>query len=72
MFRKVDDLGRVVIPKEIRDKYNLRYGDELKITVKNRKIIFEKEDEDSYECTNCQQIIDIKDNYCRYCGEEVM
>ena len=31
MTRRIDELGRVVIPKEIRRTYNLNVGDELEI-----------------------------------------
>ena len=29
MMRKVDNLGRIVIPKEYRDFYHLNYNDEV-------------------------------------------
>lgn len=33
MVRRVDDLGRVVIPKEIRDHYHIKDGDPLEIFI---------------------------------------
>lgn len=42
IIRKIDDLGRVVIPKEIRMTLNLSAGDELSITRDNDKIILQK------------------------------
>lgn len=43
MYRKIDELGRLVIPKEIRNTLGLKPGDEIKIEIKNNQIILEKE-----------------------------
>ena len=43
MIRQIDELGRLVIPKEIRKELNIKSYDKLKITTKsnkNRKLIF--------------------------------
>lgn len=42
IIRRIDDLGRVVIPKEIRRSMNIHEGDPLEIYVdsKNNEIIF--------------------------------
>lgn len=42
MFRKVDELGRIVIPIEIRKQLKINEGDTLNIVVDNQKIILEK------------------------------
>lgn len=43
MIRKIDDLGRVVIPKEIRKTLRIREGDPMEIYVeKNGEIILKK------------------------------
>jgi AbrB family looped-hinge helix DNA binding protein len=43
IIRRMDDLGRVVIPKEIRRNLNLREGDPLELYVDNQGgIIFRK------------------------------
>ncbi len=43
IVRKIDELGRVVIPKEIRKALRIREGDPLEIyTEKNGEIIFKK------------------------------
>ena len=42
IVRRIDDLGRVVIPKEIRRMARLRSDDPMEIFVEGRKIILEK------------------------------
>ena len=42
MNRKIDDLGRMVIPKEMRDELNIKTGDKLKIELVGKKIMVSK------------------------------
>lgn len=42
IIRRIDDLGRVVIPKEMRKMANIREGDPLEVGIANGCIIFEK------------------------------
>ena len=42
ILRRIDDLGRIVIPKEIRKKLKIREGDNLDIFVEENKIVLEK------------------------------
>ena len=43
IVRRIDDLGRVVIPKEIRRTMRIREGDPLEIfTAPNGEVIFKK------------------------------
>lgn len=44
IVRRIDDLGRVVIPKEIRRHLGLREGDPLEICVEGESVIFTKYD----------------------------
>lgn len=56
IVRRIDDLGRVVIPKDIRRSLDLKEGDPMEICVNGRQVIFEK-----YE-----------PNYlCHFCGSDV-
>lgn len=45
VVRRIDDLGRVVIPKEIRNLLNLKNGELLNIIVNDDKIVLKKETE---------------------------
>lgn len=40
IVRRIDDLGRVVIPKEIRRTMRIREGDPLQITLSQEMIFF--------------------------------
>ncbi|MDD6224493.1 MAG: stage V sporulation T C-terminal domain-containing protein [bacterium] len=42
VIRRIDDLGRFVIPKEIRRNLKIREGDTLEIYVENQKIVLSK------------------------------
>lgn len=42
IVRRVDDLGRVVIPKEIRRSLKIREGDPLEIFIENNGVCFQK------------------------------
>lgn len=40
--RKIDELGRIVLPKEIRKSLNINTGDDFQITIENNKIVLNK------------------------------
>lgn len=42
IVRRVDDLGRIVIPKEVRAKFDIREGDFLEMFVEDEMICFKK------------------------------
>lgn len=42
IIRRIDDLGRIVIPKEIRKKLRIRDGENLEILVEDNNIILKK------------------------------
>ena len=42
MVRKIDDLGRVVVPAETRRLFNIHEGDELAISVESDAIVLRK------------------------------
>lgn len=69
IVRKMDELGRIVIPKEIRDKYGLEEGTEIEInTIKDGNIILRKHKDTS--CPNCLTRCEHTDNFCSNCGLE--
>ena len=48
--RKVDDLGRIVLPAELRRSFDIREGDQIDIAVEEDKIILQKRRQ---ACTFC-------------------
>lgn len=42
MIRKIDNLGRIVLPKELRKVLSIHSGDDFQIIVDENKIILEK------------------------------
>lgn len=42
MVRKIDDLGRLVVPAETRRLFNIKEGDELTISVEHNAIVLRK------------------------------
>lgn len=44
IVRRIDDLGRIVIPKEIRRSMGIKDGDTMEIFLEDNKVCFEKYD----------------------------
>lgn len=42
IIRKIDELWRIVLPKELRKTLNIKAGDDLLISIESNKIIFNK------------------------------
>ena len=42
IVRKIDDLGRIVIPKEIRKSLNIKNSDDIEIKLDENKVVLEK------------------------------
>ena len=68
IVRRIDDLGRVVIPKEIRRSLSLSKGDPLEIYVNDRDVVFRP-----YQPWKelADQVQDIRDIYADSMGSEL-
>ena len=64
MFRRVDELGRIVLPKELRTRLEIEEGDPLEIFLDGDHIVLQK-----YQpaCTFCQS----SDNIVYFQGKRV-
>ena len=60
IIRRIDDLGRVVIPKEIRRKMRIREGDPLEIFVNENEglVCFQKYDIEKNYITELKRLSD--------------
>lgn len=68
IVRKVDELGRVVIPIELRRTMNINEKDALEIFVDGERIILKKYEPACIFCGNADGIRIFKDkNICKEC-----
>lgn len=71
--RKIDELGRIVIPIQIREQLNIQQKDSFDISVENGKIIIEFAN--PKKCIFCNSTTDLKnfsDNYiCSECQNNI-
>lgn len=72
IVRKVDELGRVVIPIELRRNLDINIKDPLEIFVDEDKIILRKFSPSCVFCGESKGIEDFKGkNICKNCREEI-
>lgn len=69
IIRHLDDLGRIVIPKELRKKYKIEEGTPIEIFTKGNEIILKKQK--NRTCLLCESECELEDKYCRHCGYEL-
>ena len=67
IIRKTDDLGRIVIPKELRQSLDIEEGTPIEIFVKGNEIILKKQ---ITKLCKCGQALEETDRFCRNCGRE--
>jgi transcriptional pleiotropic regulator of transition state genes len=58
--RRIDDLGRVVIPAETRRLFNIKEGDQLLITVEGAGIVIRKLESTCTFCGSNEQVTAFK------------
>lgn len=73
IIRRIDGLGRVVIPKEIRKEVRINEGDAVEIGLENGRIYVQKP---HFECVFCNSILneeqlDSKFRICSECEAEI-
>ena len=72
IVRKVDELGRIVIPIELRTTLGIKERDSLEIYVEEDRIILKKYTPACAFCTNATGITVFKGrNICRSCLDEL-
>lgn len=72
IVRNVDELGRVVLPKELRGTLNIGEKDALEIFIDEEKIILKKYDPDCIFCGNARNVTNFKGkNICPECRDDI-
>lgn len=72
IVRKVDELGRVVLPIELRRTLNIDIKDSLEIYVENDSIILKKYEPSCIFCGSSEGVKEFKGkNICNACYEEI-
>lgn len=69
IIRRLDDLGRIVLPIELRKNLGIEIGSPLEIFTEDKSIVLKK-----YEpiiCENCGRHLEETDKFCRYCGRKL-
>jgi len=72
IVRKVDELGRIVLPVELRRTLNIAERDALEIYVDDDRIILRKYEPSCIFCGNSKDVVSFKGkNICPVCMNEL-
>ena len=73
IVRKLDELGRVVIPKEIRNKLDIEEKDPIEIYIDGTSIILRKFESGCIFCNSSKDLTSYKDKLiCKKCLEKIV
>ena len=72
IVRRVDELGRVVIPIEIRNKFNIVEKDPIEIYIDGSSIVLKKFEPNCIFCGNSKNLTEYKDKLvCNKCLKKI-
>ena len=72
IIRRVDELGRVVIPIEIRNQFNIVEKDPIEIYVDDSSIVLKKYQPNCIFCGNTENLVDYKNKLvCEECSRQL-
>lgn len=72
IVRKVDELGRIVLPIELRRTLDIDVKDALEIYVEGSQIILKKYESTCVFCGNAKDVVHFKDkNICHSCIKDI-
>jgi AbrB family transcriptional regulator, transcriptional pleiotropic regulator of transition state genes len=60
MTRKVDELGRMVLPSELRKRFRIHEGDHLAIHVEEERIVLTKVETGCVFCDSTDGVVDYR------------
>ena len=68
MKRRIDELGRIVIPKGMRTALNINDNDELEIYLEGDRIIIRKAEQSCSICGSKENLVELhKKHICMHC-----
>lgn len=71
-FRKIDELGRIVIPIDIRRKLGVNNGESLEIALQNDTVILKKHHETCIFCFESENLVNFEGKLvCEKCLEKL-
>lgn len=72
IVRKLDELGRVVIPKEIRERFDINEKDPIEIYVEGSSIILKKYEPCCIFCGNSKEVLEFNGKLiCTKCIQKI-
>ena len=72
MSRKIDYLGRLVLPSEIRKAFGIREGDHLDIAIEDERIILTLSHDRCVFCRSSDDLLEVKGRkVCGTCMKEL-
>lgn len=72
IVRKMDDLGRIVLPAELRRQFDIAEKDAIEIFTENDKIILKKYEPSCIFCNNAEDTVSFNNKMvCRNCIKEL-
>ncbi len=72
IIRKVDELGRIVVPIELRNKLNINIKDEVEIYVEKSAIVIKKYDPSCIFCGKTKDLNEFEEKLiCNKCLEKI-
>ena len=73
IVRKVDELGRVVIPIELRNKLGIQEKDPIEIYVEGTSVILKKYQPNCIFCGSTKKLVEYKEKLvCSKCCEKLI
>ena len=72
VVRKIDELGRIVLPSELRKVFGIHEGDELEISVEEDRVILQKRQDVCLFCSAENPKLAYRDRrVCENCASEL-
>ncbi len=73
IVRKIDNLGRIVLPKELRRTFNIGDKEPMEIFVDGKRIILKKYAPGCIFCESQEQLVNFKGKtLCETCRDELV